>query len=60
MSNETIVKKGEQIKAIDSELADVNEQIKILQAQANMLINDKKQLTNEIAELKQADNKTSW
>ena len=59
MSNETIVKKGEQIKAIDSELADVNEQIKILQAQANMLINDKKQLTNEIAELKQADNKTS-
>lgn len=59
MANETIVKKGEQIKAIDSELADVNEQIKILQAQANMLINDKKQLTNEIAELKQADNKTT-
>lgn len=59
MSNETIVKKGKQIEAINIELADVNEQIEILQAQANMLINDKKQLTNEIVELKQADNKTT-
>lgn len=59
MSNETIVKKGKQIEAINIELADVNEQIKILQAQANMLINDKKQLTNEIVQLRQADNKTT-
>lgn len=57
MSNEKIVAKGKQIEAIDIELADVNEQIKILQAQANMLTSDKKQLTNEIVQLKQADNK---
>ena len=56
MTNPKIVAKGEQIKAIDVELADVNEQIEILQAKANMLANDKKQLTNKIAELKQTDN----
>lgn len=59
MTNEKIVAKGKQIEAIDIELADVNEQIKILQAQANMLTSDKKQLTNEIVQLKQADNKTT-
>lgn len=59
MSNEAIVKKGKQIEAINIELADVTEQIKILQAQANMLTSDKKQLTNEIVQLKQADNKTT-
>lgn len=59
MSNEKIVAKGKQIEAIDIELADVNEQIEILQAQANMLTSDKKQLTNEIVQLKQADNKTT-
>lgn len=58
MSNEKIVAKGKQIKAIDVELADVNEQIEILKAKANMLTNDKKQLTKEIVELKQSDNKT--
>lgn len=59
MSNETIVAKGKQIKAIDIELADVNEQIEILRAKANMLANDKKQLTKEIVQLRQADNKTT-
>lgn len=59
MSNEKIVAKGKQIEAIDIELADVTEQIKILQAQANMLTSDKNRLTNEIVQLKQADNKTT-
>ena len=59
MPNEKIVAKGKQIEELDIELADVNEQIKILQAQANMLTSNKKQLTKEIVELKQADNKTT-
>ena len=59
MSNEKIVVKGEQIEAIDIELEDVTEQIKILQAQKDMLEGDKRKLTDEIIRLKQADNKTT-
>lgn len=59
MANEKIVAKGEQIKAINRELEDVTEQIKILQAQKDMLEGDKQKLTGEIAQLKQADNKTT-
>ena len=56
MSNETIVKKGEQIKAIDIELEDVKQQVEILKAKANVLQSDKAQLTKEIIELKHNDN----
>lgn len=59
MTNEKIVAKGEQIEAIDIELEDVTEQIKILQAQKDMLEGDKRKLTDEIIRLKQADNKTT-
>ena len=59
MTNETIVKKGEQIKAIDIELEDAKEQMSILKAKVDMLTSDKNRLTNEIVELKQADNKTT-
>lgn len=56
MSNETIVKKGEQIKAIDIELEDAKEQISILKAKVDMLTSDKNRLTKEIVELKHNDN----
>lgn len=56
MTNEAIVKKGEQVKAIDVELADVNAQMEILKAKANALHSDKAQLTKEIVELKHNDN----
>ena len=56
MSNETIVKKGEQIKAIDIELEDVKEQMSILKAKVDMLTSDKNRLTKEIVELKHNDN----
>lgn len=59
MTNEKIVAKGEQIEAIDIELEDVTEQIKILQAQKDMLEGDKRKLTDEIIRLKQVDNKTT-
>lgn len=59
MSNEKIVAKGKQIKAISRGLDDITEQIKILQAQKDMLECNKKQLTDEIAQLKQADNKAT-
>ena len=59
MSNETIAKKGEQIKAIDIELEDAKEQMSILKAKVDMLTSDKNRLTKEIVELKQADNKTT-
>ena len=59
MSNETIVKKGEQIKAIDIELEDAKEQMSILKAKVDMLTSDKNRLTKEIVDLKQADNKTT-
>ena len=59
MSNEKIVAKGKQIKAINRGLDDITEQIKILQAQKDMLECNKKQLTDEIAQLKQADNKAT-
>lgn len=52
MSNETIVKKGEQVKAIDVELEDVKQQMEILKAKADMLTSDKNRLTKEIVELK--------
>lgn len=56
---ETIVKKGEQIKAIDIELDDAKEQMSILKAKVDMLTSYKNRLTNEIVQLKQADNKTT-
>lgn len=56
MANETIVKKGEQVKAIDVELEDVKQQMEILKAKANVLQSDKAQLTKEIVELKHNDN----
>lgn len=56
MSNETIVKKGEQIKAIDSELEDTEALIKQLKAKVNTLHLDKNRLTSEIIELKHNDN----
>lgn len=56
MSNETIVKKGEQVKAIDVELEDVKQQMEILKAKADMLTSDKNRLTKEIVELKHNDN----
>ena len=59
MSNEAIVKKGEQIKAIDVELDDVNQQMEILKAKADMLTSDKNRLTSEIVDLKHNDNKTT-
>lgn len=58
MSNEAIVKKGEQIKAIDIELEDVKQQVEILKAKANALQSDKAQLTKEIVELKHNDNQS--
>ena len=59
MSNEVIVKKGEQIKAIDIELEDVNQQMSILKAKVDMLTSDKNRLTKEIVDLKHNDNKTT-
>lgn len=59
MSNEVIVKKSEQIKAIDIELEDVNQQMSILKAKVDMLTSDKNRLTKEIVELKHNDNKTT-
>ncbi len=59
MSNEAIVKKGEQIKAIDIELEDVNQQMSILKAKVDMLTSDKNRLTKEIVDLKHNDNKTT-
>lgn len=59
MTNEAIVKKGEQIKAIDIELEDVNQQMSILKAKVDMLTSDKNRLTKEIADLKHNDNKTT-
>lgn len=56
MANETIVKKGEQVKAIEVELEDVKQQMEILKAKANVLQSDKAQLTKEIVELKHNDN----
>ena len=56
MANETIVKKGEQVKAIEVELEDVKQQMEILKAKANVLQSDKAQLTKEIIELKHNDN----
>ena len=59
MTNEAIVKKGEQVKAIEVELEDVKQQMEILKAKVDMLTSDKNRLTNEIVQLKQADNKTT-
>lgn len=59
MSNEAIVQKGEQIKAIDVELEDVNQQMSILKAKVDMLTSDKNRLTKEIVDLKHNDNKTT-
>lgn len=56
MTNEAIVKKGEQVKAIDIELEDVKQQMEILKAKADMLTSDKNRLTKEIVELKHNDN----
>ena len=56
MTNEAIVKKGEQVKAIEVELEDVKQQMEILKAKANVLQSDKAQLTKEIVELKHNDN----
>ena len=56
MSNKAIVKKGEQVKAIEVELEDVKQQMEILKAKANVLQSDKAQLTKEIVELKHNDN----
>lgn len=59
MTNEAIVKKGEQIKAIEVELEDVKQQMEILKAKADMLTSDKNRLTKEIVDLKHNDNKTT-
>lgn len=56
MANETIVKKGEQVKAIEVELEDVKQQMEILKAKADMLTSDKNRLTKEIVDLKHNDN----
>lgn len=56
MTNEAIVKKGEQVKEINVELETVRELIKQLNGKAKALEQDKNKLTQEIVDLKHKDN----